>query len=567
MFKKLLVSVLIGITFLFSSAPFLQAKAQTSWYNQTFPEWYLKVYDSTNPNEIFGERYTAAQVQWIVYSLPSLLINLALNGNTDLGSCLMGAASNSINASNCINGVNGIVDDLITKLRLPSISNAPSVSSQILAERPISGISYGRNVISKLNPVTIAKAQSTQQGYGITVIKSVAFIWKMTRNISYFFFIVIAVVFAFMIMFRVKLSPQTVVSIQSSLPKLIVALILVTFSFAIAGLMIDLMYVIMGLFATFVAGAFSNTSGWGYLGANTVFAFINGTIFPLVNGGIALVIYFTIYLVLYVIALVMIIIAAALGFNISSLIFSLFLIIFGIILILVLLWYVFKVTYVLFKNLAEVYGLIIIAPLQITVGVLFPQAGFGSWLKKLFSKLMIFPLTGIFIYIAMMLLGYSIRFSAVGIVQDNIFTVIWTGAVTALGSVGLNVKDLVVTGEWAPPMLGGAASSTGIAFLLMSVGLIMMIPKIGESIESFMAGKGIAGTAIGEAMGPLGGLAKTAGGMATGAGTEQLAGGASKALNQYIVNLSRNGKLKDGKIKDALETLSSFMGSLKSNRH
>jgi len=43
-----------------------------------------------------------------------------------------------------------------------------------------------------------------------------------------------------MIMLRVKISPQAVVTVQSAIPKLITTLILVTFSYAIAGLVIDL---------------------------------------------------------------------------------------------------------------------------------------------------------------------------------------------------------------------------------------------------------------------------------------------------------------------------------------
>src|SRR5258708_14361646 len=52
-----------------------------------------------------------------------------------------------------------------------------------------------------------------------------------------------------MIMFRVKISPQVVVSVQSALPKIAIALVLVTFSYAIAGFLIDIMYVFVGLFS------------------------------------------------------------------------------------------------------------------------------------------------------------------------------------------------------------------------------------------------------------------------------------------------------------------------------
>ena len=45
-------------------------EAPSTWYKQDFGSWYSKVYgDESPPSEIFGERYTAAQVQWIIYGL------------------------------------------------------------------------------------------------------------------------------------------------------------------------------------------------------------------------------------------------------------------------------------------------------------------------------------------------------------------------------------------------------------------------------------------------------------------------------------------------------------------
>ena len=60
-------------------------------------------------------------------------------------------------------------------------------------------------------------------------------------------------------MFRAKINPQTVVTIQSAIPKAVVALILVTFSYAIAGLMIDLMYLLIGLIFGVIPANFKAT--------------------------------------------------------------------------------------------------------------------------------------------------------------------------------------------------------------------------------------------------------------------------------------------------------------------
>jgi hypothetical protein len=48
-------------------------------------------------------------------------------------------------------------------------------------------------------------------------------------------------------MLRIRIDPRTVMTIQNQIPKIIIGLLLVTFSFAIAGFLIDLMYVVIFL--------------------------------------------------------------------------------------------------------------------------------------------------------------------------------------------------------------------------------------------------------------------------------------------------------------------------------
>jgi hypothetical protein len=537
--KKLLISLFIGLTIFLSFAPYLSPiKAQTTWYNQGPSEWYLKVYDNTNPNEIFGERYTAAQVQWIIYTIPSIFINWLTNGNTDLGGCLMGIVGLTLDPVLCDKGITTSINDLKIMLGIAeNVPQVPSIASQIFADRPISGIGYVRNLIKKLSPVTTVHAQTT--GFGFDILIAIRPLWVAVRNISFSLFVIVAIVFAFMIMFRVKLSPQVVISVQSALPKIIIALVLVTFSYAIAGLMIDLLYVLMGVFSTLMATSLADVPYLSNFAARSIFAFINGTMPIIKDSGINIILYFIIYLVGYLVATIMAFIAAASGIHFTSMVFTLVLLIFWIVLVFILIWYVLKTIFVLFKTLAAVYGLIIIAPLQITAGVLFPQMGFGSWLKKLFSKLIVFPLTGVLIFISYILLYESWLTSWYGIIVNNVTfglvggPQIWITALANLLQLAGFPADVtafvddggkLLAGNWGPPMLGNPAAATPIAFLLMSVGAIMMIPKISEAIDGFMAGKGFAGTGIGEALGPFGTLGKAVGGEAMGVGTRIVAG-------------------------------------------
>lgn len=85
------------------------------------------------------------------------------------------------------------------------------------------------------------------QGLGFSALHPILETWKIFRNIAYFFFVIIILVIGFMIMFRQKIQGQTVVTAQQAIPNIIVALIAVTFSYAIAGLLIDAMYLLMYL--------------------------------------------------------------------------------------------------------------------------------------------------------------------------------------------------------------------------------------------------------------------------------------------------------------------------------
>lgn len=87
------------------------------------------------------------------------------------------------------------------------------------------------------------------EGIGFAAIKPFMSVWKVFRDLSYMLLVLVLIAIGFMIMFRAKLNPQTVISVENSLPKIVVALLLITFSFAIAGFLIDLMYISIGIIA------------------------------------------------------------------------------------------------------------------------------------------------------------------------------------------------------------------------------------------------------------------------------------------------------------------------------
>lgn len=79
-------------------------------------------------------------------------------------------------------------------------------------------------------------------------------IWSSVRDIAYIGYVLIMIVIGFMIMFRHKIGGQTMVTIGNSIPKLVVSLVLVTFSFAIMGLIIDIGGFILSLVKVILYG-------------------------------------------------------------------------------------------------------------------------------------------------------------------------------------------------------------------------------------------------------------------------------------------------------------------------
>ncbi len=118
---------------------------------------------------------------------------------------------------------------------------------------PASGVYWA---YSSLQNAGFVPKTYAAEGVGFAAIRPFMNIWKVFRDISYMLLVLVLIAVGFMIMFRMKLNPQTVISVENALPKIVIALLLITFSFPIAGFMIDLMYITIGIIAVF----FSNVA-------------------------------------------------------------------------------------------------------------------------------------------------------------------------------------------------------------------------------------------------------------------------------------------------------------------
>ncbi len=86
-------------------------------------------------------------------------------------------------------------------------------------------------------------AADPNSSLGLQSLSPLINLWVAFRNIVYLLFVVIFTVIGLAIMLRVRIDPRTVMTIQNQIPKLIIGIVLVTFSFALSGFLVDLMYV------------------------------------------------------------------------------------------------------------------------------------------------------------------------------------------------------------------------------------------------------------------------------------------------------------------------------------
>ena len=120
---------------------------------------------------------------------------------------------------------------------------------------PVRTADYLASISGNFGMVREASAQVV--GSGAAVLHPILALWQVSRNISYVIMIVIFLIIGMMIIFRNKINPQTVITAQAALPGLVIGLIMITFSYFLAGLISDMAFVgtnVVGYYFSAVRG-------------------------------------------------------------------------------------------------------------------------------------------------------------------------------------------------------------------------------------------------------------------------------------------------------------------------
>jgi len=349
-----------------------------------------------------------------------------------------------------------------------------------------------------------------QDGTGFSALAPVLKVWKAFRNMAYLAFVVIFVVIGFMIMFRSKVSQQAVISIQLALPQIIITLLLITFSYAIASLMIDLIYLliylIIAVFETFGIIQTSKVTDVQnmILGRNVIGIAISHLITPNDAAGAAAK-----AVTNAVMGIVEGGLSGVLGFGTNVLMYLIFAI--------AILISVFKL---FFQLLISYVGLIvstIFAPILLLFNAVPGSQSFSKWLKGIFANAIVFPVTALMLLVSAALVGEA----DFGISSD----------------IGYNSGR----SDWnkvALPLVGGGMDTNAIVGII-AIGFLMMMPKVVELVQKALGVEGGLGGMMGAIMEPInapfspfkkfGGA--VAGGVATTAGSRIAAGAESAVKN------------------------------------
>jgi hypothetical protein len=394
-------------------------------------------------------------------------------------------------------------------------------------------------------PATIAAKYPN--GIGYTGLQPLLKLWVAFRNVVYLLFVILFVFIGIAIMLRVQVDPRTVMTLENQLPKIIVGLILVTFSYVIAGGMIDLMWVLTFFAINIIAGTdpvatglahtatinilqwplaylnevLNTTGAWGIWdlaggAAQAVHALLTSmftpdatknalqtfgigqpapqaaggagcswwvNLVPIVNAGCAIQNAGT-QVGLDILQTVANALGEILSWTISGIV--------GLVILIAIFISMFRIWFMLLRAYIHIILEVILAPFYIAMGLVPGSSiGFGSWLRSMAANLLAFPVT-----VSMFVLAR--------VLVDSFFP---TGINAAVGA-----------SLFIPPLIGNPNGSGRISPLggFIALGILFAIPEILNTVRNGLQASGIGlGTA---ALGNLGSGARSGGSFAKNIG-------------------------------------------------
>lgn len=378
----------------------------------------------------------------------------------------------------------GSVLNTFSNMILPPEGGSPgaitmmgNLMATLIGNPPVHGADYFAYMGAKAGFVDQAYAQ--EGGFG--VLEPIREIWVATRNVAYLITSLTLVVIGFMIMMRKKLDAQTVIGVQQALPSIVITLLLITFSYAIAGFVIDLIYFVL-YFMVFLLGnnifkPGGETDVLKLIREKSIFSIGLQSLFGFGADDTAAKAIAQLFDSIFTGGLEDLItkgLGAIAGSGLGTLIIS------G-----ALLFATVKLFFTLLSSYAMFLISAIFGPLMLMTNAIPGSNAFGTWIKNLLGNAAVFPATALFLILAGAMMGNT--------------NPEW-GLKPNIGFGGTSSTS------WTPPLLfgtgGGAADPTRALTAIIGLGMFLLTPQFVEMVKkafSAAGGEGY-GSAIGQAL-------------------------------------------------------------------
>jgi hypothetical protein len=332
-----------------------------------------------------------------------------------------------------------------------AIAALTNLVGHLYTVQPASSVEYLASLGNSLGLARPAYAQ----GAAWTAFSPILILWRTFRDISLVAFVIIFIVIGFMIMFRAKIDPQTVISVQNALPKIIITLLLITFSYAIAGFVVDL----SNLGTKIIANTLKDKNliaipgGGGETSEEILSELLESNIFQLINP----------------LRNWDMLTKHIQGTEIPLISEMERLPILGQLTVSMIFWFagffaMFKIFFALLGPYIGIILAVIFGPFQILIGALpGSTGGFTSWFKQLIVNALVFPASFAMIAIAAILKGYTKPAKIFG------------------AGVHWGILEGMYQINWFPATIGNWGAAAGD---IISFGILFTVPKVVEIIQS-----------------------------------------------------------------------------------
>lgn len=123
--------------------------------------------------------------------------------------------------------------------------------SEMIVHKPASAQTYVADIMQNSR---FGVQPAYAQGIGFAALTPILGTWKAFRDMAYYLLTVMFLVTGILILVRHKISSNMAVTVQNALPRLVITLIVITFSYAIAGAIVDIMFLALNFIVNVFQG-------------------------------------------------------------------------------------------------------------------------------------------------------------------------------------------------------------------------------------------------------------------------------------------------------------------------